>query len=61
LPAEFSVEGTTLTLLVTPTENVKVTVVRRQGIRWTEPGKPLGESESDIAKFLRASTVSLPR
>ena len=61
LPAEFSVDGDTLTLLETPPENVKVTVVRRQGIEWTSPGTPLGESESDIARFLRASTVSLPR
>ena len=65
LPAEFSVDTvddiTTLTLTETPTENVKVTVVRRQGIRWSEPGIPLGETENDISRFLRAATVDLPR
>jgi len=61
LPAEFSVDGTTLTLTETPTENVKVTVVRRQGIRWSEPGIPLGETDNDISRFLRAATVDLPR
>ena len=61
LPAEFSVDGSTLTLTETPTENVKVTVVRRQGIRWSEPGIPLGETDNDISRFLRAATVDLPR
>tara|TARA_B110000090_G_scaffold78344_1_gene89240 strand:+ start:4696 stop:19641 length:14946 start_codon:yes stop_codon:yes gene_type:complete len=61
LPAEFSVDGSTLTLTVTPTENVKVTVVRRQGVRWTEPGISLSDAESDISRFLRAATVDLPR
>tara|TARA_B110000114_G_C15083367_1_gene395103 strand:- start:121 stop:2679 length:2559 start_codon:yes stop_codon:yes gene_type:complete len=61
LPAEFSVNGTTLTLAVTPEQNVKVTVVRRQGVRWTEPGTPLGDADSDISRFLRAATVDLPR
>ena len=61
LPAEFSVDGTTLTLAATPTQNAKVTVVRRQGIRWTEPGTPLGDADSDISRFLRAATVDLPR
>jgi hypothetical protein len=61
LPAEFSVDGTTLTLTVTPTQNAKVTVVRRKGIRWTEPGTPLGDADSDISRFLRAATVDLPR
>ena len=61
LPAEFSVDGTTLTLTETPTENVKVIVVRRQGILWNVPGTPLGESDSDISRFLRAATVDLPR
>ena len=61
LPAEFSIDGTTLTLTQTPSENVKVIVVRRQGILWSEPGTPLGEADSDISRFLRAATVDLPR
>jgi hypothetical protein len=61
LAAEFSVDGSTLTLLETPIENVKVIVVRRQGILWNTPGTPLGESDTDISRFLRAATVDLPR
>ena len=61
LPAEFSVNGSTLTLTTTPTENVKVTVVRRSGIIWTNPGTQLSKADSDIARFLRDSTVDLPR
>jgi hypothetical protein len=61
LPAEFSVDGSTLTLLETPSENVKVTVVRRTGIIWSELGLRLSESDSDISRFLRAATVDLPR
>ena len=61
LPAEFSVVGSTLTLTETPSANIKVTVVRRTGIIWTDAGIRLSESESDISKFLRAATVDLPR
>ncbi len=61
LPAEFSVNGSTLTLTATPTENVKVTVVRRSGIIWSNPGTQLSKADSDIARFLRDSTVDLPR
>ena len=61
LPAEFSIDGSTLTLLETPSENVKVTVVRRTGIIWSELGLRLSESDSDISRFLRAATVDLPR
>ena len=61
LPAEFSVVGSTLTLTETPNANIKVTVVRRTGIIWTDAGTRLSESESDISKFLRAATVDLPR
>ena len=42
-------------------KDTKVVVVRRQGKIWTQPGIPLGESDSDIGKFLRAATVDLPR
>ena len=61
LPAEFSVNGSTLTLTATPTENVKVTVVRRSGIIWSNPGTQLSKADSDIARFLRDATVDLPR
>ena len=61
LPAEFSVVGSTLTLTETPSANIKVTVVRRTGITWTDAGTRLSQSETDISKFLRAATVDLPR
>ena len=61
LPAEFSIDGSTLTLTETPSENVKVIVVRRTGIIWSELGLRLSESDSDISRFLRAATVDLPR
>jgi hypothetical protein len=61
LPAEFSVNGSTLTLTATPTENVKVTVVRRSGVIWSDLGTQLSKADSDIARFLRDATVDLPR
>ena len=61
LPAEFTVSGSTLTLLDAPSENVKVIVIRKQGRLWSDPGTPLGEVENDIGNFLRAKTVDLPR
>ena len=61
LPAEFSISGSALTLLETPIENVKVTIVRHTGIVWNALGTPLGESDTDISRFLRAATVDLPR
>jgi hypothetical protein len=61
LPAQFSVNGTTLTLTNTPVLNTKVIIVRKQGKIWTDPGVALTESKSNIAKFLRAATVDLPR
>ena len=61
LAPEFSLNGSTLQLLNTPIQNTKVIVVRKQGQIWTDPGTALADSESSIAKFLRASTVDLPR
>ena len=61
MPAEFTINGNQLILTDLPKQNTKVVVVRRQGKIWTQPGIPLGESDSDIGKFLRAATVDLPR
>ena len=62
LPAEFSIEGSVLTLLSVPEEpDIKVNVVRKTGIIWKDAGISLSESESDISRFLRAATVDLPR
>ena len=61
LAAEFSLIGSTLTLLNTPGENQKVIIVRKQGKRWTAPGTALSQADSDIGRFLRATSVDLPR
>ena len=59
--AEFTINGNELVLADTPIQNTKVIVVRKQGQIWTDPGTALADSESSIAKFLRAATVDLPR
>ena len=61
LSAEFSVNGNQLTLLDMPLLNTKIIVIRKQGKIWKETGTAMAESDSDIAKFLRAATVDLPR
>ena len=61
ISAEFTVNGNQLVLTTTPTQNTKVIVVRKQGQRWTEPGIPLADSDSNISRFLRAARVDLPR
>ena len=62
LPAEFSLQNTNeLVLLNVPSENQKVIVVRRIGKTWTNSGKTLSNSDSDIARFLRSTQVDLPR
>ena len=58
---EFSISGDQLTLLDTPILNTKIIVIRKQGKIWKETGTAMAESDSDIAKFLRAATVDLPR
>jgi hypothetical protein len=62
LPAEFSVSGTSTicTLLVAPSVNTKIIVVRRIGKLWN-PDTALSQAENDIARFLRAKEVSLPQ
>ena len=61
LSPEFSISGDQLTLLDTPILNTKIIVIRKQGKIWKETGTAMAESDSDIAKFLRAATVDLPR
>ena len=61
LPAQFSLSGSTLSLLNAPGENQKVIIIRKQGKIWTDPGKPLSQADSDIGRFLRATSVDLPR
>jgi len=61
LEAEFTVDGNVLTLLEAPSENQKIIIVRRQGKLWTDPGSALADSDTDIARFLRANSPDLPR
>ena len=63
LAAEFSVDGVTpvVTLTTTPAINTKITVVRRIGKRWTDPGTPLRLQENNIGRFLRNKEVTLPK
>ena len=62
LPAEFSLQNTNeLVLLNVPLENQKIIVIRRVGKTWTDSGKTLSNSDSDIARFLRSTQVDLPR
>ena len=59
--AEYTINGNELVLSDTPIQNTKVIVVRKQGQIWKDPGVPLADSDSPISKFLRATTVDLPR
>jgi hypothetical protein len=61
LAPEFTISSNNLVLLNAPILNTKIIVVRKQGKIWTDPGTALVDSDSDIAKFLRAATVDLPR
>ena len=61
LAAEFSLQGSALTLLNAPAENQKIIVIRRQGKIWSEQGTPLSQADTDIGRFLRATSVDLPR
>ena len=61
IAAEFTINSNNLQLLDIPTQNTKVIVVRKQGKIWKDTGVALANSNSNIAKFLRAATVDLPR
>jgi len=60
--ADFTFDANTnaITLLVTPAENTRVTVVKKVGQSWTTFGESLGDTENSIARFLRAGTSELP-
>jgi len=61
LPAEFEIQnGNELVLLDMPLENQRIIVIRKKGKIWSNPGTRLSDSDTDIAKFLRATTVDLP-
>jgi hypothetical protein len=60
--ADFTFDADTnrITLLATPAENIRVTVVKKVGQSWTTFGESLGDTENSIARFLRAGTSELP-
>jgi hypothetical protein len=60
-PAQYSILGNTMTLLTAPADGVRITVIRRVGKVWNDPGKTLGKTENAIAQFLRAEEVDLPK
>lgn len=60
MPADFSITNNILTLTNTPIENTSVVVVRKKGRTWSDPNTSLAESNTDVAKFLRSTTVDLP-
>ena len=66
LPAEFSLSGNTLTITVNDPETElkegnNIIIIRKQGKQWTVPGTPMSKADSDIGRFLRATSVDLPR
>jgi len=62
ISADFSFDADTnsITLLNTPAENSRITVVKKVGRAWTTQGTTLGNTENSIARFLRAGTSELP-
>jgi len=64
LQAEYAVNkniGAYVRLTYPPEPNTTLTIVRRQGEIWNEPGVSLGKSQTEVATFLRAKTIDLPR
>ena len=61
--AEFSVDGTTafVTLLNKPGDGVKIQIVRRTGVVWTDPGISLNDAKTKTARFFKAEEVELPK
>ena len=60
--ADFTFDADTnqITLLNTPAEGSRITVVKKVGQSWTNEGTTLGDTENGIARFLRAGTSELP-
>ena len=56
----FNADTNEITLLATPAENTRVTVVKKVGQSWSIDGTSLGDTENSIARFLRAGTSELP-
>ena len=61
VPAEYTIEGGTLTLETTLPEDVKLYTVRKIGKTWVNSGEQLRYARNSIADFLRETTTSLPK
>ena len=59
-PAEFTVNGNTLTLTSPMKADQKLVVIRKVGKLWTDPGTPLKDAQNDIGSFLRGARSELP-
>jgi hypothetical protein len=59
-PAEFTVNGDTLTLTSPMKADQKLVVIRKVGKLWTDPGTPLKDAQNDIGSFLRGARSELP-
>lgn len=58
---EFSINNNKLVLLNQPPAGVKILVVRKLGKLWTELGESLSYAENSISRFLRSTTIDLPK
>ena len=54
-------DNNVIKLATVPAAGQRVQVFRKLGKTWTEPGTTLSDSQTEIAKFLRGSTIKLPR
>ena len=64
LEAEFAVNkniGAYVRLTEPPAEGTTVSIIRKIGTLWNPPGTPLGQAETDVARFLQTRTTDLPR
>ena len=62
LSAEFSVDSGSnrITLLATPTEDSRITIIKKTGRTWVKDGEKLGDAETSIGRFLRAGSYEQP-
>jgi len=64
IEAEFAVNkniGAYVRLTEPPREGTTVRIIRKIGKIWNPPGTPLGQADTDIARFLQSKTTDLPR
>ena len=64
IEAEYAVNkniGAYVRLTTPPPEGTTVNIIRKIGTTWSNTGEALSQSDSNVAKFLRAKTTELPR